>query len=309
MQDDPSRPVSSDELIRAARQEVGLDESLSERMLRDARTRVEAAIPLSSAERIEAGRAAPAAAEPDMKETTSRPSAPKQRPVPPPPTKDRSRPRRDKRRQPVSQPSSPFPADQTRRRIPKAARGLIPLIIFGVIFLSNFFDDEGGGEPDVVPAADTVVTQATTGVEVRSDEPSVNLAFGAPVAASGETPDGPATNAVDGEPQTPWNAGAYAPQWIEIDLGAPSVVREVRLRVGQSPSTGETVHAVLARGPGTDGEEYLFYGFEGPTTDNTWISAKPNDPWSGIQFIRVFTLDSPSWVSWFEVEVLGVPEQ
>jgi hypothetical protein len=151
-------------------------------------------------------------------------------------------------------------------------------------------------------------TLATTGVEVRSDEPSVNLALGASVAASGETADGPATNVVDGEPQTAWNAGGFAPQWIEIDLGAPAIVREVRLRVGQWPPTGETVHAVLARGPGTDGQEYLFHGFEGTTTDNTWISAKPNDPWPGIQFIRVFTLDSPSWVSWFEVEVLGVLE-
>lgn len=309
MQDDPSQPVSSHDLIRAARQSVRSDESLSERMLQDARTRVEAATPpLSSDERIEAGRDADPDGAPAMAQAPSRPSTPNRRPVPPPPVETRTRARRDKRRPPAPEPSSPFPAEQTRRRIPKAARGLIPLIIFGVIFLGNFFNDEGGGGPDVVPAVDTVATLATTGVEVRSDEPSVNLAHGAPVAASGETADGPATNVVDGEPQTAWNAGGLGPQWIEIDLGAPAIVREVRLRVGQSPPTGETVHAVLARGPGTDGQEYLFHGFEGTTTDNTWISAKPNDPWPGIQFIRVFTLDSPSWVSWFEVEVLGVIE-
>jgi hypothetical protein len=70
-----------------------------------------------------------------------------------------------------------------------------------------------------------------------------NLALGAEVrasdAAAGQGPE----LAVDGEQGTGWIAGAGPPQWIEVDLGAPATIDELRLVVSQSPA-GRTVHVV-----------------------------------------------------------------
>jgi hypothetical protein len=185
---------------------------------------------------------------------------------------------------------------------------LIPLIIFGVIFLTNILGDNQS-QPDSVTVDVTVETQSPpSGVEVSNDAPSVNLALGSPVNASGQTANGAAALAIDGDPSTAWNSGGFPSQWIDIDLGAPGTIREVRLRVGQSPPVGDTSHRVLARGPGTDGEYHLFHAFEGQTRDGTWITAKPEEPWPGIDHIRISTVESPSWVAWFEVEILGVQE-
>lgn len=305
MQDDPTQPVSSDDLVRAARASVGSSESLSEQMLREAQERIGADFGAGST---------PGPMDPIPEMTDSAPSAePKvaTRPAPPPPSSapSTSRPKPAGRRPAPPPRRSPGPLEpSTRSKVPKAARGLIPLIVLGVFILSNFF---GGNDdsPDAVPVTVTVTTQVPpTAVQVSSDAPSVNLAWVHPTAVSGQTADGPGRNAVDGDPETAWNAGGFPPQWIDIDLGAPATIREVRLRVGQSPVLGDTRHFVLVRGPGTDGEEYLFHEFEGKTANNIWITARPEDPLSGIDHVRVVTGESQSRVAWFEIEVLGVHE-
>lgn len=310
MADDPTQPVSSDDLVRAARESVGMDESLSEQMLRDARERVNAAM-ASSAQMPDPAYPGvepddlppPAEMEPPPRSATPR------TPVPSPSAR---RPRRaGSRRTSPTQPTTatPGPVPGTSRpRIPKAARGLIPLIIFGVIFLSNVFGNEGDS-PEAVPVNVPATTQEPqAGVEVRTDAPSINLALQRPAEASGQTADGAAALAVDGDPSTAWNSGGFPAQWIDIDLGAPATVREVRLRVTQSPPIGNTVHVLLGRGPGTGGEEVLLGVLERQTVDNAWIAVKAAEPPSGIDHVRVFTEDSPSWVGWFEIEVLGVQD-
>ncbi len=310
MADDPIQSVSSDDLVRAARESVGTDESLSEQMLREARQRVEAGM-ASSAQMPDLAYPGvetddlppPAEVEPPPRSTTPR------TPVPSPSAR---RPRRtgSRRKSPTRQTTAtPGPVlGTTRPRIPRAARGLIPLIIFGVIFLSNIFGNEGDS-PEAVPVDVSATTQEPqAGVEVRTDAPSINLALQRPAEASGQTSDGAAALAVDGDPSTAWNSGGFPAQWIDIDLGAPATVRQVRLRVAQSPPIGNTVHVVLGRGPGTGGEEVLLGVFERQTVDNTWIAVKPAEPPAGIDHVRVFTEDSPSLVAWFEIEVLGVPE-
>ncbi len=54
--------------------------------------------------------------------------------------------------------------------------------------------------------------------------------------------------AIDGDPGTLWNAGFEAPQWIEIDLGAPYAIKEIRLVISQYPA-GTTTHKLLVRTP------------------------------------------------------------
>jgi hypothetical protein len=131
--------------------------------------------------------------------------------------------------------------------------------------------------------------------------PRGNLAFGKEVMASRSLPDQPPEYAVDGQP-TQWGAGSDAPQWIQVDLGAPETVTLVRLVVAQWPA-GETVHQIWGGGPGEDLS--LMHEFRGYTEEGQILEFIPDAPLEGIQIIRVVTLESPSWVAWKEIEVIG----
>ena len=132
--------------------------------------------------------------------------------------------------------------------------------------------------------------------------PGRNLALGKPVQASEALPDQTAQMAVDGDPNTQWSAGAFPTQWIEIDLGAPYSVGEIRLTVGQWPA-GQTVHQVWV-GSSRDLMQQI-YGFSGREFDFDVLNYVPAVPIANIRFIRIVTTDSPSWVSWREIEVLA----
>jgi hypothetical protein len=134
--------------------------------------------------------------------------------------------------------------------------------------------------------------------------PPENLALNKPVTASGFQLDEPPEYAVDGEP-TQWGAGTHPPQWIEIDLGQPYEIGQVRLVVAQWPE-GETIHQIWGRGPGE--ELRLLHEFRGITTEGDILEFLPETPLTGIQYIRIVTTSSPSWVAWKEIEVYGVRE-
>ena len=108
---------------------------------------------------------------------------------------------------------------------------------------------------------------------------------------------------VDGDNSSSWNSGGFPRQWIEVDLTTPSTIETIRLLTGQSPA-GETVHSVLGRGPG-ETKARVLHVFEGPTTDKQWLSHTPDTPWQNVQFVRIETIASPSWVAWFEFEAIG----
>ena len=128
-----------------------------------------------------------------------------------------------------------------------------------------------------------------------------NLALGAKAHASASAAGSPA-NAIDGNSSTSWGSGAGAPQWIEIDLGSPHNLAAIRLQVSMYPN-GDTDHRLLVRGP--SGSFQLAHEFVGSTTDQQWLEYRPATPLKNIQFIRVETVRSPSWVSWFEIEAIA----
>ena len=134
---------------------------------------------------------------------------------------------------------------------------------------------------------------------------SINLALGQPVRASRSEPDGPPENAVDGT-QAIWNSGADFPQWIEIDLGGPSLVEAIRLTVAQYPE-GETKHMIEAAGPGESLR--LLTSLEGLTTEDQVLEFRPEAPLEGIARIRITTTVSPSWVAWHDIEIIGVSQE
>ncbi|HEV8251431.1 MAG TPA: discoidin domain-containing protein [Gaiellaceae bacterium] len=137
---------------------------------------------------------------------------------------------------------------------------------------------------------------------VRNGPGLRNVARGQPAVASGERATEPPAAAIDGDATTRWGAGQFAPQWIEIDLGAPVAIGAVRLGVDQFPD-GETVHAVLGRPPGGSYRE--LHVFQGRTTNGELLEYVPPAPWEEIRYLRIETRASPSWVAWREIEVFA----
>ncbi|MFP3853877.1 MAG: cellulase family glycosylhydrolase [Anaerolineales bacterium] len=129
-----------------------------------------------------------------------------------------------------------------------------------------------------------------------------NLAPGAAVRASnflaGEDPQ----LAVDGSAAAQWGAGAGPPQWIQLDLGETHTIEEIRLRVAQTPA-GQTTHQLHVAGQ--EGSLQQVHTFQGETEDNQVLIFRPDSPLEEIQIIRVVTTQSPSWVAWKEIEVIG----
>jgi len=132
--------------------------------------------------------------------------------------------------------------------------------------------------------------------------PGRDLALGKPVEVSAALPDQTAQMAVDGDPNTQWSAGAFPTQYIQIDLGASYTIGEIRLTVGQWPA-GQTVHQLWV-GANLDAMQ-LVYEFSGQEFDFDILSYATPTPLENIRYVRVVTTESPSWVSWREIEVLA----
>jgi len=129
-----------------------------------------------------------------------------------------------------------------------------------------------------------------------------DLAHGKHVRASRSLPEGRPAAAVDGWRSTAWQSGDGPPQWIEVDLGQVATVEQVLLVASQYPE-GETRHRILVAGP-----DHAFRSLgevAGRTADGDELRFRPDDPVPGVRFVRIVTLESPSWVSWSAFEVLG----
>ena len=132
--------------------------------------------------------------------------------------------------------------------------------------------------------------------------PGRNLALGKQVTVSAALPDQNPQMAVDGDPNTQWSAGEFPVQWIEIDLGEPVSIGEVRLIVGQWPA-GETVHQLWM---GATHETMLqVHEFSGREFDFDVLSFVPKTAIAGIRYVRVVTTESPAWVAWREIEIIA----
>ncbi len=106
----------------------------------------------------------------------------------------------------------------------------------------------------------------------------------------------------DGNTATAWNAGGFAPQWIQMDLGVPYRISRIALTVGQSPA-GHTTHVIRVS---VDGQSWaVLTTFSGDTTTGQVLEYLPAAPVSGIRYVQIQTTESPSWVAWPEIVVEG----
>lgn len=139
-------------------------------------------------------------------------------------------------------------------------------------------------------------------VENKFDFLETNIALNKPVMASLSLDENPPAFAVDGWDSTSWISGADPAQWIELDLEKPSTINKIQLVVSQSPD-GETTHQIFVSGE--DGQFQLLHEFHDATKDSDTLVYTLPQSISGIRYIKVLTTQSPSWVAWREIEILG----
>ncbi|MEQ1875456.1 MAG: discoidin domain-containing protein [Bdellovibrionia bacterium] len=121
--------------------------------------------------------------------------------------------------------------------------------------------------------------------------------------ASGSYPNFPAANAIDNNPRTMWNAGGFAPQFIELDLGGHFRISGLRLTAIQLPA-GNATHIISGR---SDKSGFVEMGtISGFVKNGDVLQLNPaSQPAEGVRFIKIDTTASPSWIAWGELEVFG----
>jgi hypothetical protein len=116
-----------------------------------------------------------------------------------------------------------------------------------------------------------------------------------------QTPD----KAFDGDRNTYWNSGGFAPAWIEKDLGAATPLAGIAL-VPLQDIPGPTIHEVwVSSAPiGTERSKATrVHTFAGSTTDRQRLQAHfPKD--LSARYVQIRTMQSPAWIAWYEVEIL-----
>ncbi len=134
-----------------------------------------------------------------------------------------------------------------------------------------------------------------------SPDPKINAVS---ATASATSPGFTANAVIDGNLNSNWSAGDYAPQWIEIDLGQNYSISKIRLNPSQSPA-GNTIHQVYMGSQPQPG--LLVATFNQFTQDHQWFEQSFSLTISPVRYVKVLTTSSPSWISWFEIELYGTP--
>ncbi|HET7010460.1 MAG TPA: discoidin domain-containing protein [Anaerolineales bacterium] len=176
------------------------------------------------------------------------------------------------------------------------------------ILFQSWHDKPDRALPDSEPYAFTGFLRAyfedREALGLRREGAGANLAYQKPARVSNVFEAQSGALAVDGDPGTSWNSGGFPLQWIQIDLGEPYTIAEIRLTAAQTPA-GQTTHLIYGRGDGTGGEFVRLHTFMGVTDDSDVLVFTPESPIVGIREIRVETTFSPSWVGWREIEVIA----
>ncbi|OEJ97232.1 discoidin domain-containing protein [Streptomyces thermolilacinus] len=110
--------------------------------------------------------------------------------------------------------------------------------------------EDGRGNAGIETKSVRVVTPPVSGTNVALNKPTTASSF---QASYGDCPCEPA-KATDGNPATRWASDWSDPQWVRVDLGAPTTIRELQLvwdpayarsyevQVSDDGSTWRTVH-------------------------------------------------------------------
>lgn len=105
------------------------------------------------------------------------------------------------------------------------------------------------------PSARSSAASAQFGPGPRNPDPTANLAQGRPVNDTGHNGAYVASNAVDGDPNTYWESTSRAfPQSITVDLGAPTTIARLVLRLPPLSSWDKRIQWISILGNQNDGD-------------------------------------------------------
>jgi hypothetical protein len=100
-----------------------------------------------------------------------------------------------------------------------------------------------------------------------------------------------------------WNSGDFPPQWIEVAPERPDKIAEIRLVVAQTPD-GPTTHELWLKP--VNGDYRKVTTFEGETKNYQRLVYNLKEPLV-VEFVKIVTVKSPSWVAWREIELAPRP--
>ncbi|MFM6224184.1 MAG: Calx-beta domain-containing protein [Dolichospermum sp.] len=151
----------------------------------------------------------------------------------------------------------------------------------------------------------TIVDNDTSPGELISE----NLPIASYTASSSWTSEGALPDkAFDGSALTSWNSGNYASQWIEVDLGQEYHLYSIQLLIAQLPG-GSTTHEVWVSNQSISNSytgATLAKTFQGFTVSGDWLESDFSNSTKG-RYVQVKTVESPSWIAWLEIQILGEP--
>jgi hypothetical protein len=131
---------------------------------------------------------------------------------------------------------------------------------------------------------------------------TTNLALHRPATASATASGSKPGLALDGDRATRWDAGAPAPQSIELDLGRDVSISSVRLLPGGS---ADAAIAVVVRGRDAADHSTVLGTINQATTGTDWLTVAGPTPCVGLRWISIESGWSVGSVAWREIQVLG----
>ena len=63
--------------------------------------------------------------------------------------------------------------------------------------------------------------------------------------------------------------------------------------------------AAASSSPSARSDCRLLHEFNSYTKEPQWLECTPAAPWTGIRYVRVETVSSPSWPAWHEIRIFG----
>lgn len=151
---------------------------------------------------------------------------------------------------------------------------------------------------------DPTLAATSPGDQAQSFEIKDNLARAAHATASSSIVSQGPELLVDGRIgyENSWVAEQGPPQWIEVDLGGPARIEAIEMLVSQ-PRTAGTLHRIWGRA--SDGDYQLLGEVTGETNNHQVLRIDPDPPWSGIRYLRIETVKTPSLAAWQEIQIFG----
>jgi fibronectin type 3 domain-containing protein len=152
-----------------------------------------------------------------------------------------------------------------------------------------------------VDTAGNVESAKQQSFKVDTIHPAIikNAALNKPAYASSSWSSTPG-EAFNGDKMDGWNSGTYAPAWIYVDLQQGYDITQIRLTVYQYPD-GNTIHNIYTSQDASNWTLARTLNGYTYTLQNLIVDFSP--PLSNVRYVKVETVNSPSWIGWSEIEV------